>query len=130
MRQLEEEVHGGLDLHLHRASPHLCQPLQADVLLHGEGGGDVPGGSHLRESSAHLRPGRQHVQEHDHRQREPVRHHQRGERGREDRCCQVHHGLHLQDIRGRGQSKSRQECREVLQPSPGSFWQCKNDQKQ
>ena len=43
MREPEEEVHGGLDLHLHRARPHLSQPLQSHVLLHGQGGRDVPG---------------------------------------------------------------------------------------
>ena len=42
MREPEEEVHGGLDLHLHRARPHLRQPLQSHVLLHGQGGRDVP----------------------------------------------------------------------------------------
>ena len=43
MREPEEEVHGGLDLHLHRARAHLSQPLQSHVLLHGQGGRDVPG---------------------------------------------------------------------------------------
>ena len=28
MRELEEAVHGRLDLHLHWACTHLCQPLQ------------------------------------------------------------------------------------------------------
>ena len=42
MREPEEEVHGGLDLHLHRARAHLRQPLQSHVLLHGQGGRDVP----------------------------------------------------------------------------------------
>ena len=55
MRQLEEAVHGRLDLHVHWSCPHLRQPLQGHVLLHGEGGGDVPGGCLLREPSPRIR---------------------------------------------------------------------------
>ena len=62
MRQLEEAVHGRLDLHLHRAGADLSQPVQGDVLLHREGGRDVPGGGHIREPSPHLRTRGQHVQ--------------------------------------------------------------------
>ena len=62
MQQLEEALHGRLDLHLHRSCLDLRQPLQGNVLLHGEGGGDVPGGGLLRESSPHLCTSRQHVQ--------------------------------------------------------------------
>ena len=39
----EKEVHGRLDLHLHRPSPRLSQPLQAHEVLHPEGDRDVPG---------------------------------------------------------------------------------------
>ena len=62
MLQLEEAVHGGLDLHLHRAGADLSQPVQGDVLLHREGGRDVPGGGLLREPSPRLRTRGQHVQ--------------------------------------------------------------------
>ena len=42
-REPEKEVHGRLDLHLHRPSPRLSQPLQAHEVLHPEGDRDVPG---------------------------------------------------------------------------------------
>ena len=41
-RELEEEVHGRLDLHLHRPCSRLGQPVQADEVLHPERDGHVP----------------------------------------------------------------------------------------
>ena len=43
MRKPEEEVHGGLDIHVHRASAHLSEPFQGDEVLHGQGDRHVPG---------------------------------------------------------------------------------------
>ena len=45
---------------------------------------------------------------------------------REDCSSQVHHGLHLQNIRWWRQSNSCQECCQVFQSSPGSIWKCQN----
>ena len=44
MRKPEEKIHGGLDLHLHWAGPHLRQPIQGHVIFHRQRDRNVPGG--------------------------------------------------------------------------------------
>ena len=75
----------------------------------------------IRESSSRVRVGRQHVPQHDDRQRKPVRHHLGRVRRRQDRGRQVHHELFVAGVgvwRDRAEGQGRHPA---VQPLVGGL---------